>query len=46
VAAKHELTETVTIKTMRQTVLAQQYQSLKCTAFHVARCRCSKQAPT
>jgi hypothetical protein len=42
---KHEITETATIKIMRQTVLAQEYQSLKQTVFHVTRRQCSKQAP-
>ena len=42
---KYEITETAAIKIMHQTVLAQHYQSLKGTVFHVARCRCSKQAP-
>ena len=41
---KHEITEMALIKIMLQTALAKQYQSLKCTVFHGARCRCSNQA--
>jgi hypothetical protein len=44
--SKNELAELATIKIVRQTVLAQQYQSLKYTAFQVAICQYSKQAPT